>query len=144
MLFLRFLKTAYNSMSCGCPGILKSRSGMDVVSNRWESIISLFKGYIALGSRDIWILKFWNVTSSYLQYWVCSQILVFHATFNSRKYLKNVTHLQYITSFRLISIHFESANFSTAERFKYLFFTAMKIHAMVGIIKKQKTLFSVH
>ena len=27
--------------------------------------------------------------------------------------------------------------FSTAERFKYLFFTAMKIHVMVRIVKKQ-------
>ena len=29
------------------------------------------------------------------------------------------------------------ANFSAAERFKYLFFTAMKIHTMVRIVKKQ-------
>ena len=40
-------------MSWGCPGMLKSSSGMDVVSNRWESIISLFRDYIAIGSRDI-------------------------------------------------------------------------------------------
>ena len=29
-------------------------------------------------------------------------------------------------------------NLSTTERFKYLFFTAMKIHTMVRIVKKQK------
>ena len=28
-------------------------------------------------------------------------------------------------------------NFSTTERFKHLFFTAMKIHTMVRIVKKQ-------
>ena len=33
-------------MSRGCPGMLKSRSDMDVVSNRWESIKSLVQGYI--------------------------------------------------------------------------------------------------
>ena len=35
-------------------------------------------------------------------------------------------------SFRVV------ANFSTTERFKYLFFTSMKIDAMVRIVKKQK------
>ena len=49
----RFLRTSYNLMSCSCPGMLKIRSGMQVVSNRRESIISLFRGYIPLGSRDI-------------------------------------------------------------------------------------------
>ena len=34
------------------------------------------------------------------------------------------------------------SNFSTAERFKYLFFTTMKIHTMVRIVKKQKKLYS--
>ena len=41
------------SMSWGCPDMLKSRSGMDVVSNRWESIMPLFRGYIPLGPRYI-------------------------------------------------------------------------------------------
>ena len=50
---LRFLRTSYNRMSWDCPGMLKSRSGTDVVSNRWESIRSLFKGYISHRSRDI-------------------------------------------------------------------------------------------
>ena len=45
-------------MSWGCPGKLKSSSGLDVVSNRWESIRSLFKGYIPLGTRDIQIQNF--------------------------------------------------------------------------------------
>ena len=58
MLLLRVLRNSYNSMSCGCPVILKSMSGMDVVSNRWESVISSLRGYIPLGSRDIYIQKF--------------------------------------------------------------------------------------
>ena len=53
ILLLRFLRTCYNSMYQGCPGILKSSSGIDVVSNRWQSIISLFRDYIPFGSRDI-------------------------------------------------------------------------------------------
>ena len=40
-----------------------------------------------------------------------------------------------------VSVRFGSfgvvANFSTAERFKYLFFTAMNIHTMARIVKKQ-------
>ena len=40
-------------MSWGCPGMLKSSSDLDVVSNTWESIRSLFKGYIHVGARDI-------------------------------------------------------------------------------------------
>ena len=39
-------------MSWGCPGMLKSSSDLDVVSNTWESIRS-FKGYIHVGARDI-------------------------------------------------------------------------------------------
>ena len=35
ILLLKFLRTSYNSISWGCPDMLKSRSG---VSNRWESI----------------------------------------------------------------------------------------------------------
>ena len=50
-------------MSWGCPGILKSSSDMDVISNRWESVKSLFRDYIPIGYRDIYIQKFWNVTS---------------------------------------------------------------------------------
>ena len=33
--------------------MLKSKSGMDMVSNRWESMISLFRDYIPIGYRDI-------------------------------------------------------------------------------------------
>ena len=40
-------------MSWGCPGMLKSSSDMDVVSNGWESIIYLFRNYNPIGSRDI-------------------------------------------------------------------------------------------
>ena len=42
--------------------MLKHRSGMDMIANRWN--LSLFRGYM---------------TSSYLQLWVCSQILAFLA-----------------------------------------------------------------
>ena len=44
--------------------MLKSRSGMDVVSNRLETIRPLFRGYIPLGSRDIQVQNFDHVTSS--------------------------------------------------------------------------------
>ena len=36
-------------MSWGGPGILKSSSGMDAISNRWESIIT----YLCLGTRSL-------------------------------------------------------------------------------------------
>ena len=64
---LRFLRTPYDSMSWGCQGMLKSRSGIDVVSKRWESLRSLFRGYILLGARDIQVQSFNYLTSSYLQ-----------------------------------------------------------------------------
>ena len=50
---LRFLRTSYNSMSWGFPGMLKSRIDLDVVSNSWESIRSFFRRCIPLGARDI-------------------------------------------------------------------------------------------
>ena len=40
-------------MSWGWSGMLKSRSDLDVVFNRLESIRSLIGGYIPLGARDI-------------------------------------------------------------------------------------------
>ena len=43
-------------MSWGCPNMLTSRSSMDII--RWESIISLFRAYIPLGSRDIKLKNF--------------------------------------------------------------------------------------
>ena len=57
-------------MSWGCPGLLKSRSGMDMVSKKWETLKSLFRGYFPLGSWDIQALIaqiFDHVTSSNLQ-----------------------------------------------------------------------------
>ena len=77
ILLLRFLRTSHKSLSWGWPGMSKSSSGMDVVSNRWKSIISSFRDYSPIGFRDIYIQKFWNVTSSYLQQWASSQILTF-------------------------------------------------------------------
>ena len=62
----RFLRAFYNSMSWGCTGMIKSRNYMNVVSNRWESIRFLFRGYIVLGARDIQVQSFNNLTSSYL------------------------------------------------------------------------------
>ena len=70
---LRFLRTPYDSMSWGCQGMLKSRSGIDVVSIRWESLRSLFRGYILLGARDIQVQSFNYLTSSYLQWCAWSQ-----------------------------------------------------------------------
>ena len=59
-------------MSWGFPGILKSKSGMDVVSNRWESVSSFIKSYIPLDSRDIQVQSFDHVTSNYLKWWARS------------------------------------------------------------------------
>ena len=64
---LRFLRTTNNSTSWGCPGMLKSSSDLDVVSDRWESTRSLFKGYIPLDARDIQVKSSNNLTSSYLK-----------------------------------------------------------------------------
>ena len=36
------------------------------------------------------------------------------------------------------------ANFSTAERFKYMFFTVMKISTIVGIVKKQNNFHNIN
>ena len=158
-------------------------------------MISLFKDYIPIGSRDIYIHRFWNVTSSFLQSWVCSQILVFLAVFISLfflavfmscKYLRSETHPRnaqvnkaYSSNKRIVKIrivkiclvvdmvrknwrriiviscglhYFISArfgsfwvfaNFSTVERFKYLFSIAMKIQIMAGMVKKRnKFIFS--
>ena len=62
MPFLIFLRTTYSRMSWGCPGMLKSRmrmlKSMDAVSNRWESIRSLFRGYITLSYRDSQVQNF--------------------------------------------------------------------------------------
>ena len=82
ILLLRFQRTSYNCITWGCPGILKSSSGMDVISNRWEFITSLFRDYIPIGYRDILIQKFWNVISRYLQEWAWSQTLDFLAAWS--------------------------------------------------------------
>ena len=42
------LRTSYNIMFLAFPGMLKSRSGMNGVSNRWESFRSLFRGFFPL------------------------------------------------------------------------------------------------
>ena len=55
-------------MSSSFTGMRKSRNGMDVISNRWESIKSLFRGSISLGSRDIHAQTFDHKTSSYLKW----------------------------------------------------------------------------
>ena len=57
VLLLRFLRTSYNNMCWGFPGMLKSRSCMDVVSNRWESIVSFFRGCIHLLYLETIIFK---------------------------------------------------------------------------------------
>ena len=73
---LKFLRNSYNSISWGCQGMLKNRSDMDVVSNRWESIRSLFRGYIPLGARDIQVQSFNHRTSCNLNWCVCSKIFL--------------------------------------------------------------------
>ena len=64
-------------MSWGCPDMLESSSDLDVISNRSESIRSLFKGYIPLDARDIQVQSFNHLASSYLKWCACSQILAF-------------------------------------------------------------------
>ena len=66
-------------MSWGFPGMLKRRSGKDVVSNEWECIKFAFRGSIPLGSRDIQVQSFGHITSSYLKLLACSRMLVFLA-----------------------------------------------------------------
>ena len=51
----------------GYPGMLKSRSDLDVVSSRWESIRLLFRCYIPLGAKDIQVQIFNHLKSSYLK-----------------------------------------------------------------------------
>ena len=85
---LRFLRTSHNSMSWGCPGMLKSMSDLDVVPNRWESIRSLFRGYIALDAWDIQSQRFNHLTSSYLKWCACIQILVFLTTLKWKPFSK--------------------------------------------------------
>ena len=84
-------------MSWGRPGMFKSRSGMDIVSNGSESIISLFRGYIPFGFRNSKMLKRdfqlpttkgvkSNISLSSCRYW--------YANLNSCEYLKSETHLR--------------------------------------------------
>ena len=89
-------RTSYNSMSWDCPGMLKSTSSMEVVSNRWESIRSLLRGYIPLGSRNIQVKSFDYVTSSNLKWSVYSQIRVFLLMryLEHLQILKKSTHLR--------------------------------------------------
>ena len=90
----RSLRTSYNNISWGCPGMLKSRIGMDAVSKRWESIVSLFKGYIALvpETLKVWLpATYSNGCVSNISLFSC---LYWYAAFNSCKYLKSKTHLR--------------------------------------------------
>ena len=64
-------------MSWGYPGMLKSRSDMDVVFNTWESIGCLLSGYIHLGAKDIQVQSYNHLTSSYLEWCACSHIFAF-------------------------------------------------------------------
>ena len=61
--FLISLRTSYNIMPLGFPGMLNSRSEVDVVSNRLSSIRYFFRGCISFGSRDIQGQSFDHVTS---------------------------------------------------------------------------------
>ena len=129
--FLIFLRIPYNGIPWGCPGILKSQSGMDVVSNSWEFIRSLFRGYIPLGSRDIEVRNFDHVTCSYLKglphptwlwKWLGSIGCQFFAGFG----------LQYF-----VLVRFELLRILVQLKDKYLFSTSMKIHTTVRKVKKQ-------
>ena len=55
---------------------------------------------------------------------------------NWSRIVDGICGLHYFVSARFGSF-WVFANFSTAKRFKYLFFTAMKIHIMGRIVKKQ-------
>ena len=99
ILFLTFLKTTKSSMYWGCPGMLKSISDMDMVPNRSESIISLFRDYFAIGSGNLnsQILKdnfrlptimsvYSNISLSSRLYW--------YTDLRSCKYLESEAHLR--------------------------------------------------
>ena len=76
--------------------MLKSKSGIAVVSNRWESFVSLFRGF-ALSDLNSKILKrdFQLPTIMSVQSNISfSSCLYWYATLNSCKYLKSETHLR--------------------------------------------------
>ena len=77
--------------------MLKSRSDMDIVSNRWESIRSLFRNYIPFGARDIQVQSFNYLTSSYLKWCQCSQILAFLISLKWKPFSKYLKPLPLIT-----------------------------------------------
>ena len=64
-------------MFWACPRMLKSTSGMEVVSNRRKSIMYLFRGYVPLGFIDIRVQSFDHATSSNLKWSARIQIWVF-------------------------------------------------------------------
>ena len=98
ILLLRFLRTFYNSMSWGCPGMLKSRSTMDMVSNRWEYIMSFVQGLhpswfqrqlnSKILKRDFQLPTILGMQSN------IAFLLAFIDTLNSCKYLKSETYLR--------------------------------------------------
>ena len=51
ILLFRFLQTSYSSMTWGCPGILKSGSGMDLVSNRLSKPACLWTWQGTIGRK---------------------------------------------------------------------------------------------
>ena len=56
--------------------ITKSRNEIDLVSEKWESINTLYGCCIPIGFRGIQFQSFDHVNSSYVKWWTCGQILV--------------------------------------------------------------------
>ena len=52
ILLLRLQRISYNSMSWGCLGMLKNRSGMNVVSNRCNFVPKAIKKKLVLAPHD--------------------------------------------------------------------------------------------
>ena len=129
ILLLGFLRTFYNSMSWGCPDILKSSSGMDVVSDRWKSIISFVQGRYPywfqrhlnpkILQRDIQLPTIMAVQSNIS----LSSCLVVEAC---------------STSFRLVLVYFESLQILVQSKGLNICFTAMKVHIKTRIGKETK------
>ena len=145
-----------------------------------ESIRSLFRGYISLGSREIQVKSFDYVTSSDLKWSTCSQTWVFLLMRHLEilQILKRWTHLRNgqvnkassinsglakiclvmnnwsridhcwlwvaLICFHLALVRFDLLAISVQLKDKYLFSTPMKIHTMIGTVRKQENVFLVH
>ena len=154
ILLLRFLRNSYKNMSYGCPAMLKrqgrNRCGLKQMGIYHVFVQGVYPSWLQRHRNSI-ILKrcFQLLTIIGVQLDVSlSSCLYRYVTLNSCSYLKKETRLRNVQVSKGSSVsknlpdccHAKEkfvVNFSSAERFKYLFFTAMKMHTMMRIVKKQ-------